>query len=281
MKRWIALALPVVVSAVLVAQELSGAPDVRGPVASPFNVTDPSGPPVILNAPYSAEVISTFDKVLASGKRVHRETHGKVYRDSQGRTRTEAAPPAAPKPLPIRISDPVERCTILLDSSAMTAKVNPWHVATSRPTGTFTPRPAASAEPPDAPVPSAGLPTPSDAVPGNGPIGGAVPKKSAASEELGTREMEGLTVSGIKSILTANRPAEGDGQSNTVITTTIVQWEARDMGIVVVNDKDDAQLGHFTTKLMNIVRTEPDPALFQIPSGYTVTDRRPQTKGQD
>lgn len=280
MKPWIALALPVVVSAMLVAQELSGAPDVRGPVSSPFNVTDRLGPPVILNAPYSAEVISTFDKVLPTGNRVHRETHGKVYRDSQGRTRTEAAPPAAPKPLPIRISDPVERCTILLDPAAMTAKVNPWHVATSRPTETFTSPPAASAGPSDSIAPSAALPTPSATVSGNAPIGGAVPTKTATSEELGTREMEGLTVSGIKSIVIAN--GSSGGSENTVASkTVIIQWEARDLGIVVLKDTDDPQLGHFTTKLVNIVRTEPALALFQIPSGYTVTDNRPQKKGQD
>jgi hypothetical protein len=93
--------------------------------------------------------------------------------------------------------------------------------------------------------------------------------------------MEGLTVSGTKSVLTSNGPVEGDVQSNTAATTTNVEWEARDMGIVVLREVDDPQLGHSITKLMNIIRTEPDPALFQIPSGYKVTENRPQNKGQD
>ena len=43
----------------------------------------------IKNAPFSAVVITQYDRVLGNGNHIHRETRGKVYRDDQGRVRTE------------------------------------------------------------------------------------------------------------------------------------------------------------------------------------------------
>ena len=105
--------------------------------------------------------------------------------------------------------------------------------------------------------------------------------KTSTSEDLGTREMEGLTVSGIRWAFTAGAPAGGDGQANAGVEKTVVEWEARDMRIVVLKETDDAKTGHFATRLVHIVRTEPDATLFQIPAGYTVTDDGPQKKGED
>lgn len=289
MKRWIAFALPVLVSTMIVAQNVGGPPDARCAVSFPFSVIASHGPSATTNGPFSADVIFTSDKVLPSGEHVHRETHGKAYRDSQGRRRVEAdaagGSEAEPKALLTYIIDPVAGRNIRLDSCSMTAQVYTRHPVPDRPTTDAVPLHGASTETassvasPAMPVPPA--PNAAGAVPRNGLTGGPVPKKSATSEELGTREMEGLTVSGTKSVLTANGPVAGDSQSNTAATTTSVEWEARDTGIVVLREVDDPQLGHSTTKLVNIIRTEPDPALFLVPSGYKVTDNGPQKKGQD
>jgi hypothetical protein len=42
----------------------------------------------VQGAPFSAEVIDESEQFLADGNRIHRETHGRIFRDSQGRTRT-------------------------------------------------------------------------------------------------------------------------------------------------------------------------------------------------
>ena len=81
------------------------------------------------------------------------------------------------------------------------------------------------------------------------------------SEDLGTREMDGLSVSGTKLTPIANPPSGGDGQSRTWVRT---RWEARQEQILVLSETDDAKSGHSSTKLVHIVRTEPDAALFQI-----------------
>jgi hypothetical protein len=289
MKRWIAFALPVFVSAMLVAQNASGPSDVRCAVSFPFSVIASNSPSAITNGPYSADVIFTSDKVLPSGEHLYREKHGKAYRDSQGRRRVEAdavgGSDAEPKALLIYIIDPVAGRNIRLDSCSMTAHVYTLQPAPDRPTASAVQPYGATAETASS-VASSAMPVPPDpsatgAVPHNRPAGGAVPKKNATTEELGTSETEGLTVSGTKSILTANGPVEGSGRSNTATTTTNVQWEARDMGIVVLREMDDPQLGHSIIRLVNIIRTEPDAALFQIPSGYKVTDNQPPRKGQD
>src|SRR6516164_4237711 len=39
--------------------------------------------------PFSADVIEETDRNLADGNHIHRKTHGKFFRDSEGRSRTE------------------------------------------------------------------------------------------------------------------------------------------------------------------------------------------------
>jgi hypothetical protein len=99
------------------------------PQATSFNAAGRVGGPGVTGAPYSVEVVTTYDQVVPGGKRMHGET-GKVYRDPQGRTRTEsdAVGPAATaqKSILIFINDPMQHTMITLDPRTMTARVNPW-----------------------------------------------------------------------------------------------------------------------------------------------------------
>lgn len=289
MRRWIAFALPIFVSTMLTAQDASKPPDGRCVVSFPFSVIASHSPSPIINSPFSADVIVTSDKVLPSGEHLYREKHGKAYRDSQGRRRVEAdaagGSASEPKALLVYITDPVAGRNIRLDSCSMTAQVYTRQPAPNRPTASAVQPQGPSVEAASS-IASSATPVPPDpsatgAGPRNTPADGAVPKKSATSEELGTTETEGLTVSGTKTALTAHGPVEGNGQSNKAATTTNVEWEARDMGIVVLREVDDPELGHSITKLANIIRTEPDASLFQIPSGYKVIDSQAQKKGQE
>lgn len=87
---------------------------------------------VVKGAPYSAEVINEFTQVLADGNRITRRTSANVYRDSQGRTRSEQ------RVTPIGMSewvnnfpttsattvitDPVEGVTYVLDKNERVAR---------------------------------------------------------------------------------------------------------------------------------------------------------------
>lgn len=272
MKAWIAFAVPAFLLGTLIAQ----APE-TGNLSGPREANDP---PTVKNAPYSAEMITTFDRMLPSGKYIHGETHGKAFRDSQGRTRKDADAVGSsgmdPKAVFVLIIDPVARCNITLDSRTRTAEVYPWLASVKRSSAPGSPRPDAAALPGGSAVASPTTPGGSPAtggIPSDGIASAGVTAKALTTEDLGTREMEGLTVSGLKLTHPAKASPGGDGQAGTVV---IMRWESKDLQILVDNETDDPQRGHTATRLVHIVRTEPDAALFQIPSGYTVTDHRPK-----
>src|SRR5580658_2602833 len=70
---------------------------------------------VVKNAPYSGEEVSTQDNTLGDGTKLHTETHTKVYRDSEGRTRRETDDM-------INIYDPVAGVTYVLNPKTMTGR---------------------------------------------------------------------------------------------------------------------------------------------------------------
>ena len=49
-------------------------------------------------------------------------------------------------------------------------------------------------------------------------------------------------------------------------------WISTDLKVTVLTETDDGQAGHSTMKLVNIVRSEPNAALFQVPADYTVKE---------
>lgn len=231
---------------------------------------------VVKDAPYSAEVITISEAVQPSGQKVPSERHGRQYRDAQGRTRTEIGIPNTADGLPaiVTISDPSQQAIITLDPKDKTARVVHLARSASAPdTGT----PAAAASPvlpgPANPVSAAATRTPSGAAP-SGPtlmaFGAANPPKT---ETLGTKEMEGMTVTGTRTIFTSAAPAGGEAKPFSSIAD---RWFSPDLQVVVWNEHTDSRGSHFVQKLVNIVRTEPDAALFQVPPGYTVKERTPQ-----
>jgi hypothetical protein len=242
----------------------------QSPALTPaFNDTGSLGA-AVKNAPYSANVITTYERTLPSGELLHGETHGKVYRDSQGRTRreTQAVGPtaSAQKSVFIFINDPISNTVTSLDPRSMTARVNQWPFPAlgsvgSAPEQVVADHPPAAASEGPAKLWAAAV----------APAAGGVP--AMKTEDLGSREMEGLTVTGRK--ITRILPAAigGDQQPRTMVSTT---WVSADLKVTVATETDNGQAGHHTTKLVNIVRTEPAAGLFQIPAGYTVADSHPQ-----
>src|SRR5450759_838848 len=69
----------------------------------------------VKGAPYSAEAVNETNQMLADGTRIHRENRTTVYRDSEGRTRSES-------PDSVTITDPVANVTYLLNPKTMTGQ---------------------------------------------------------------------------------------------------------------------------------------------------------------
>src|SRR5215472_10717850 len=80
----------------------------------------------VKGAPYSADVVHEFTQVLADGNRIHRESQGKIFRDAEGRSRSEVEDDmfgrtATPR---IMIHDPVSQTQVTLYPETKTAIVN-------------------------------------------------------------------------------------------------------------------------------------------------------------
>lgn len=251
------------------------------------------------NAPFSAVVITQYDRALDNGGRIHRETQGRVYRDSQGRMRTESempsAQPTAEKHEHITINDPVQHMVINLNPKSRTATI--YHfgedVGPNVP-GSLNAKTQSSqsnersSTPPHSTI-QIGSKAPSPIAAGainNAPPADRSrtgtskhkvdPVQTSPSDtttvSLGSRNIEGVTAIGTRTTRTLD--ADLMGREKPVVTASET-WFSPELGTTVLTITDDGQSGHSTMKLVNIMRTEPEAHLFRIPADYAVRDSVP------
>jgi hypothetical protein len=229
----------------------------------------------VTGAPYSAEQVTEHVQTLADGTHITQAAQKTtLYRDSQGRTRTERtfpAPPGASQgdasgPNLIEISDPVSGVRYTLEPRN--------HVARKMSVPTA---------PPPPPPPSSAT---SASSPGRFAAARVLPALSGAPsqdqsqhpqrtrESLGTETIEGVLAEGKRTTVVYPTGAVGNDRPITTVSET---WTSPDLKVVVLSKNSDPRNGESTTKLTNISRAEPDPSLFQIPSDYEIVD--PQVTG--
>ena len=202
-----------------------------------------AGPQGISGAPFSADVIQESTQLLPDGNRIHQETHGKTYRDSQGRMRTEQqimGMGGSERFQSIHIFDPIEQVWIILNPQDHTATIHHFGRPSSHP------------------VPQ--LPT-------------TEPKRQQPSlqvEPLGTKEIEGLTATGRRTIRTIEA---GEVGNDKPLVSAFESWFSPELRTPLLSVTKDDRFGERTMRLVNIQRNEPDPALFQIPPDYQVKDQ--------
>ena len=56
------------------------------------------------------------------------------------------------------------------------------------------------------------------------------------------------------------------------ITITSEEWTSPDLSVLVMTRRNDPRMGDSSYRLTNIVRAEPDSALFQVPADYSVRE---------
>jgi hypothetical protein len=94
-----------------------------------------------------------------------------------------------------------------------------------------------------------------------------VPKNDFSKEEdLGSQEIEGVSAHGVRETQTI--PAEGN-ETGKEITITDEYWYSDELRINLVMKHSDPRKGTTTLTVTHITRGEPDPALLEIPEGYT------------
>ena len=92
-------------------------------------------------------------------------------------------------------------------------------------------------------------------------------KFDTKTEELGTRDVEGVMAEGTRRVTTIPAGAIGNERP---IETVYERWYSKELQMVVMSKTVDPRFGEQTYRLTNIVRAEPDPSLFNVPSGYKV-----------
>jgi hypothetical protein len=231
-----------------------------------------SGMGGVKGVPFSADVIEETDHYLADGNHIHRESHGKTFRDSEGRTRTESeigSGMVGSKPfVHIQIMDPVENAFILLNPQDKSATVHHFRERTA-PT-TFTPPPRIN-KPAQGAQAASGAVTPEALLQElrNKQESGA--KREHSREDLGTMEMEGFTVKGVRMTTTT---AAGVMGNDKPMTSTSERWFSDELKIDLVIKSSAPESGQHVRRLVNIRSGDPDPLLFQVPPDYTVKEQQ-------
>ena len=103
--------------------------------------------------------------------------------------------------------------------------------------------------------------------------GGRIERRRAdeqrSEEPLAARQMEGVRVEGHRTTTTIPAGAIGN---DLAITTVSEEWVSPELQVLVMTQRKDPRNGDSTYRLLNVVRREPDPALFQVPPDYTVRE---------
>lgn len=228
----------------------------------------------VVGAPYYGEEVSERVQTLANGAHItHTDMRHKTWRDSQGRTRTErpiatgVARFQPDAPTVIQITDPVAGYMYTLDAEKKVAH-------------------RAALAPPPGGSPSANEARMANRIAvqtgtGSAGSGGRVVTEAMAAqksdaqrpqvttEALGTKTIDGVVVEGTRHTMVYPTGFQGNDAPFSVISET---WWSADLKLMLLSTRDDPRSGAETQKIDNLSTQEPDPALFMLPTGYTVVD---------
>jgi hypothetical protein len=90
-------------------------------------------------------------------------------------------------------------------------------------------------------------------------------KWETRTEELGVQNIEGVDAEGSRTITTIPAGAIGNERPIEIIYE---KWYSKELQLVVMSKHSDPRFGEQTYLLKNIIRSEPDPSLFSLPTGY-------------
>lgn len=205
---------------------------------------------VVKNAPYSADMITESTQTLADGNHIRQSSTARMFRDSEGRTRTEqslkglgALAGNTNLPNVIFINDPVAGANYALNAADKTA---------TKSLGMGRGR--------------SGGPAPNPAGRRNGAYRGG-DNRNAKTESLGRQTIEGVVADGTRTTMTIPAGQMGNEQPIQIVTE---RWYSPELQTVVLSKHSDPRSGDTITRLANISRAEPAHALFEVPADYKV-----------
>lgn len=194
----------------------------------------------VTGAPFMGVETVQRHEPLANGNSIDNQHQSKVWRDGQGRTRIEETftpPGSTTAQTRIMISDPVAGYAYFLNPTTSTAVKR------------------------QIPAPRSGT-TNTDNPPTHTPPGATV-----STDNLGTQVVNGLSATGTKNTVTIAAGTHGNAQP---MVTTREVWTSTVLKVPVKVSSTDPRGGTHDMNLTVSSQNEPDPALFQVPSTYTV-----------
>jgi hypothetical protein len=240
--------------------------------------------------PYSGEAVTEFVQVLGDGNRIVRKNSERLFRDSDGRTRREPLDNDSGRNS-IVITDPVGGTSFILNPANRTAAKSPATFARAE-AGAYTisrgagPRGGGEqkVEVITIPDPTVRARVEATEVTGKGRGGATVAFAGAGGsimvagpgqmtkDDLGQQQIEGVTATGTRTTTVIPAGTIGNEQPITIVSE---QWFSTDLDVLVLTRHSDPRAGETTYRLTNISRSEPDRSLFQVPSDYTIEERKP------
>jgi hypothetical protein len=223
----------------------------------------------IAGEPFSAEEESERSQVLADGTHVSQNTQLHLYRDSQGRTRSETLPARLQEtraPVFVHIYDPVAKVRYMLDVQRQVAHVMPVP-GENRPRlepaqSDATDQPQTRAQ--RVPVQIRTSQTTTDPA-------DETPRIRVSHASLGTQTFEGIEARGLQTTRTIPVGAEGNDRPIEIVCEN---WESPELKLMMLSKCTDPLHGDHTTRVVSIDRSEPDPSLFQVPPDFKIEDQQ-------
>ncbi|HSC28039.1 MAG TPA: hypothetical protein VLD67_12235, partial [Vicinamibacterales bacterium] len=88
-------------------------------------------------------------------------------------------------------------------------------------------------------------------------------------ENLGQQMVEGVLAEGTRTTTVIPAGAIGNEQAITIVSE---QWFSPELQLLVATKHSDPRSGETTYRLTNIVRSEQDRSLFEVPPDYTIKE---------
>lgn len=111
----------------------------------------------------------------------------------------------------------------------------------------------------------------SDEEPAQAPFARSATRYTTNNEQLGKQMVEGVECEGTRAVTTLPAGAIGNERPIETVNET---WHSPELKMMILSKRSDPRFGESTYRVTNIIRSEPDAALFQIPSEYTIIDSR-------
>jgi hypothetical protein len=209
----------------------------------------------VAGCPFSAIVEITQTQTLGDGSHIVTRVKALSYRDTSGRIRYESTNITDPDKhaqedlTVIEIYDPVARFSYTI----MPARGTAWRSNLNAPAATIGEQPPHVSTRDPAFTKS-----------------GQEPGSKTVVENLGSRRMQGILVTGTKTTATIPIGAQGNDHELTVVKES---WFSTDLGFALLRKTIDPRTYDSEMRVMSLEQSEPDPTLFQVPAGYTIVDQ--------